>query len=47
MQYPCRHAIAANRILKFKTDVKEWYEYASDNNLSVWFQLVAQLCKTT
>ena len=28
MQYPCRHAIAANRILKFKTDVKEWYEYA-------------------
>ena len=28
MQYPCRHAIAANRILKFKPDVKEWYEYA-------------------
>lgn len=28
MQYPCRHAIAANRILEFKTDVKEWYEYA-------------------
>ena len=28
MQYPCRHAIAANRELMFKADVQDWYEYA-------------------
>ena len=28
MKCPCRHAVAANRALKFKPDAKEWYEYA-------------------
>ena len=26
--YPCRHAIAANKALKFKIAVSEWYSYA-------------------
>jgi hypothetical protein len=26
--YPCRHAIIANKKLGYKTDIKQWYEYA-------------------
>ena len=26
--YPCCHAIIANKVLQYKADAKEWYEYA-------------------
>jgi len=31
MKIPCPHAIKANKELKYKTNVFEWYEYAFDS----------------